>query len=182
MYIHQINSNPFKSYKCDEGINRKINEYILTKPEILTSFKLAQNGNKKQLPNKDYEFSFNYWMDIARVHEIDSLSEYSIVNVDNEYKVEFADEETKQSYERYVDQIKTDLAAEYDVNENDIVSKTTFKMGDLKEGLIFGENFYYIVLILTFPLTRFIISGLLNIMTFPRFEVKKIISQSAVKI
>ena len=120
-------------------------------------------------------------MDITRVHEIDSLSEYAIVNV--ECKVEFADEETKQSYERYVDQIKTDLAAEYDVNKNDIVSKTIFKMGDQKEGFMFGKKFYRITSYISmFPLTGFIIASFLNNMNFPSFKVKKIISQSPMQI
>ena len=164
-----------------DDIQCKIDTLIPAKPEILTNFKLACNHSKKQLPNKDYKFPFNYWMDITRVHEVDSLSEYSIVNV--EYYVEFADEETKQSYERYVDQIKTDLAAEYDVNKNDIVSKTTFKIGDQKEGFMFGKKFHCIMSYITiFPLTGFMMASFLKNMNFPSFKVKKIISQSAVEI
>ena len=91
--------------------------------------------------------------------------------------------ETKQSYERYVDQIKTDLATEYDVNKNDIVSKPTFKMGDQKEGFMFGKEFYSIMAFISmFPLTGFMIASFLNNMNFPRFKVKKIISQSAMEI
>ena len=163
------------------GIQWRIDTLILAKPEILTNFKLARNHSKTQLPNKDFEFPFNYWMDMTRVHKVDSLSEYSIVNV--EYYVEFGDEKTKQSYEGYVDQIKTDLAAEYNVNKNDIVSRTTFKIGDQKEGFKFGKKFYCIMDYITiFPLTGFMMASFLNNMNFPKFKVKKIISQSAVEI
>ena len=73
--------------------HQRINQYIQTKPKILTKFQLSQNQNKKRLQTKDYEFPFNYWIDVSRVDEIHSLSEYSIIDV--EFEISFADEDTK---------------------------------------------------------------------------------------
>ena len=120
----------------------------------MTSFELAQNHKGKQLPDKNHKFSFNYWIDVSRVDEIHSLIEYSIIDV--EFEISFADEDTKQSYERYVDRLKTDLSTTYDVSKNDIVTITTFEM--VLHGLLFGKRFHYIVdLISLFPLTKPII-------------------------
>ena len=82
-----------------------------------------------------------------------------------------------------MDQFKTDFSTNFGVSKNDIVSKTTFKLGHQKDGLIFGKNFHYIMdFTLLFPLTRIMTTALLTIMNFPRFKVKKIITQTAIEI
>ena len=97
--------------------------------------------------------------------------------------MKFENEETKQLYERYVDQLKTDLSTTYGVSKNDIVTKTTFKFGHQKDGILFGKNMRKIVdFISSFPLTKPIITALLSIINFPRFKVKKVISQTAMEI
>ena len=171
-----------KSLIVITSIHNRINNYIQAKPTIMISFELAQKHKEKQLPDKDYEFSFNYWIDVSRVDEINSLSEYSIVNV--EFKVKFENEETKQSYERYVDQLKTDLSTTYGISKNDIITKTTFEMGHQKDGILFGKNLHYIVeyVLKPLPLTRFILPGLFTLVSFPRFKVKKVISLTAMEI
>ena len=164
-----------------KGIHNMLNKYIQAEPKIITNFKIAQNHNNKQLSELNFKFSSNYWIDVSRVDEINSLNEYSIVVV--EFKVEFENKETKQWYERYVDQLKTDLATNYDVSKNDIVTKTTFEMGHQKDGILIGKNLQHIVdFISLFPLTRYIMPGLFTIMKFPHFKVKKIISQTAMEI
>ena len=169
-------------FSTAKGIKKRINKYVRAKPKILNRFELARKHKGKQLPDKYFKFSFNYWIDVSRVDEINLLSEYSIVIV--EFKVKFENEETKQSYERYVDQLKTDLSTTYGISKNDIITKTTFEMGHQKDGILFGKNLHYIVeyVLKPLPLTRFILPGLFTLVSFPRFKVKKVISLTAMEI
>ena len=143
---------------------------------------MGQNyANNKLADDTNHEFPFNYWIDVSRVDEINLLSEYAIVNV--EFKVKFENGETKQSYERCVDQLKAHLSTTYGVSKNDIVAKTTFKMCHEKDGLLIGKELRKVVdFIPLLPSTRFILAGLFTIMNFPHFKVEKIISQTAKEI
>ena len=181
--IHQVVTKHSTATKRTKKI---IDKYIRDKPQILTSFKLTRNHKEKQLPDKDYEFPFNYWINVSRV---DSLNDHSIINV--EFEVSFADEETKQSYERYVDQLKTDLSTTYDVGKNEIVTKTNFKFSmkdSLKREILYGYYFKrkFLHCISYLPLANYVTEMILQIFDrFSRinsFKIKKIISDNATEI